>query len=112
MKKFLMAIMAVMVLASCAGNVFEQKTKVFNKATEKVSAVQNVDEVEAIIISVEDEINAIEQGEEWKAYEALVEANDTAALKELEAAKCACEEAQNSFILAALAAAVDAEDAE
>ena len=71
-----MAIMAVLVLASCAGNVFEQKTKVFNKATEKVSAVQNVDEVEAIIISVEDEINAIEQGEEWKAYEALVYSAD------------------------------------
>ena len=109
MKKFLMAIMAVMVLASCAGNVFEQKTKVFNKATEKVSAVQNVDEVEAIIISVEDEINAIEQGEEWKAYEALVEACDTAALKEFEAAKAACEEAQDNFVAAVIDAAFSAE---
>ena len=109
MKKFIMAIMAVMLLASCAGNVFEQKMKVYNKAADKVAAVQDVDAVEAIINSVEEEITAIEMSEDWKAYEALVEACDTAALKEFEAAKAACEEAQDNFVAAVIDAAFSAE---
>lgn len=112
MKKFLMAIMAVLVLASCAGNVFEQKAKVYTDATEKVAAAQNAEEIEAIVKSVDEEIKAIEESEDWKAYEALVEANDTAALKEFEVAQKACEDAQVAFAAAVVAAAVAPEAAQ
>lgn len=103
MKKFLMAVVAVLVLASCAGNVFEQGADVLNKATEEVAAVQTQAELDAIVDRVAGEIKAIEESEEMKEYQALVETNDTAALKEYE-------ESQKVFAAAATryAVAVDA----
>ena len=109
MRKFLMAIVAVLVLASCAGNVFEQKTEVYTEAKAKVAVAKTADELEGIVNTVKDEIKAIEDGEEWKAYEVLVENNDTAALKEYKAAKTACDKAKSEFAVSRLDAALKLE---
>ena len=103
MKNFLLAVMATLVLCGCAGNVFEQKTKVYKSATAKIEAALNTAEVDEIVNSVEEEIDAIEQSEDWKAYEALVEANDTAALKDYEAAMTACRNAEDALKRARIA---------
>ena len=112
MKKFLMAIMAVLVLASCAGNVFEQKTKVYTDAMEKLAVAKSAADVDAIEATVDDAIKAIETGEAWSTYLALIENNDTAALKEYAAARSACYEARGEYALALVAAAISVESAE
>ena len=100
-----MAIVAVLLLTGCAGNVFEQKTKVYNDAVSDLAKAINGEEIEAIVNAVDAEIDAIDESEEMKAYEALVDADDAVALKEFEIAKKACKEAQSAYRKAVLKAA-------
>lgn len=99
MKKFLMAIMAMLVLVSC-GNRYDKLAALYEDATEKVVAAETIEQITEIDDQLENDVEAVyEEYKEEFAADLIIalSGSDSDEAKALDAESDKVQEAQDAY---------------
>lgn len=111
MKRFLLSLAALLLLAGCvngvaekAANPYDKGTEIIVKATGEVKNAATDDEVADIFQKVLDSLGTLQDSPEWQECIEGLEKNDTLLIQELKASQAEYQEALNIFYDAVLEA--------